>query len=76
MQTLRRLYAWNARDALSRLSLRNLLALFLIVVVPGALIVPLCCGIYGALRYTLAGKSGSRTADPALAAVVPEASQR
>ena len=75
MQTLRRLYAWNARDAISRLSFRHVLALFLVVIVPGGLVVPLCYGLYGALRHSLSGKVASR-GDSALAAVVPEAPQR
>ena len=54
MPTLRRLF--------SRLSYKRLLALFLLVVVPGALVVPLCYGIYGALRLTLAGKGAAREA--------------
>ena len=75
MQTLRRLYAWN-RDAFSRLSFRHVLALFLVVIVPGGLVVPICCGIYGALRHSLSGKTPSRSVDTGIAAVVPEATQR
>ena len=60
MQTLRRRFAWTPRDAFSRLSLRHGLALFLIVIVPGGLVVPICYGIYGALRHTLGSKVSSR----------------
>ena len=76
MQTLRRFATWNAWDAFSRLSFRQVLALFLVVIIPGGLVVPLCCGIYGALRHSLAGKSAADSADPAMVAAVPEASQR
>ena len=75
MQTLR-LYAWNLRTAYSRLTLRHVLAVFLVVIVPGGLVVPICCGIYGALRHTLTGKVAPRSADSGPAAVMPEASQR
>jgi hypothetical protein len=74
MQTLRRLYACNPRDAFSRLSLRRLLALCLVVIVPGGLVVPLCYGLYGALRHSLSGKANR--GDSALTAVIPETSQR
>ena len=74
MQTLRRLHAWNARDAFSRLSLRHLLTLLLVVIVPGGLALPLFYGLYGALRHSLSGKVAAR-GETALA-VVPEAPQR
>ena len=74
MQTLRRRYAWNIRAALSRLSFRHLFTLFLVVIVPGGLVVPLFYGLYGALRHSLSGKDAAR-GETALAAVVPEAPQ-
>ena len=73
MHTLRRLFALSPRDLVSRLSPRRLLALFLIIVVPGALVVPICCGIYGALRHSLGGKVGARVGVPV---TIPEAPPR
>ncbi|HEX2828661.1 MAG TPA: hypothetical protein VHP37_20065 [Burkholderiales bacterium] len=74
MQNLRRLFAWTSRDALSRLSCQRLLSLFLVVVVPGGLVVPICYGLYGALRLTLSGKAATRVASRAAApAVAPSA---
>ena len=75
MQMLRSLFAWMPRDAFSRLSLQRALALFLLVVVPGALLVPICCGIYGAIRQTLAGKVAASSVDSGLPAM-PESTPR
>jgi hypothetical protein len=74
MQTLRRRFAWTRRDAFSRPSLRHGLALFLIVIVPGGLVVPICYGIYGAIRHTLGGKVSSRL--DANMTTIPEARER
>jgi hypothetical protein len=76
MQTLRRLFALTPWNRFSRLSARQLLVLFLVAIVPGGLVVPLCCGIYGALRYTLSGKAASRGADAPLAVAEAEAPSR
>ena len=76
MNTLRSLFAWTSRDALSRLSMPRLLALFLILIVPGGLVVPICCGIYGALRHTLSSKVASRSIETAPAASPLEAPPR
>jgi hypothetical protein len=62
MQNLSRLFARTSGNALSRLSCQRLLALFLVVVVPGGLVVPICYGIYGAIRLTLSGKTATRDA--------------
>ena len=75
MPTLRRLTAWTSRGAFSRLSLRHGLALFLVVIVPGGLVVPICYGIYGALRHTLGGKAASRI-DASMQAPITEARER
>ena len=61
MQIIRSLIA-TSRDALSRLSCQRLLAFLLVVVVPGALVVPICYGIYGAIRLSLSGKAATRAA--------------
>ena len=75
MRTLRRFYAWTSGGALSRLSPRHLLAVFLVVIVPGGLVVPICYGIYGAIRHTLGGKAASRI-DATMQSPITEARER
>lgn len=70
MHSLRRYLAWPSRNALSRLSYPRLLALLLVVIVPGGLVVPLCAGLYGALRLTFCSKSANRIDPLAPPAVV------
>ena len=65
METLRRIFAWTAFDVAPRGSSSRWLALLLIVILPGGLVVPICCGIYGAIRQTLAGNDSKRTVEAA-----------
>jgi hypothetical protein len=77
MHTLRRFFAWTTRHTSSRVPTSRLIALLLIVILPGGLVVPLFCGIYGAIRHTLAGKVASRDIEAtALAAAAEDASFR
>jgi hypothetical protein len=64
MDELRRM-ARTPRDLLARLSFARALALILVIVLPGGLFVPLCVGIYGAIRHSLAGKVSTRAAESA-----------
>jgi hypothetical protein len=64
MDKLRRM-ARNPRDLLARLSFARALALILVVVLPGGFFVPLCVGIYGAIRHSLSGKVSARAAESA-----------
>jgi hypothetical protein len=61
MQSLRRMYQDVARATLAILPYPRLAALVLIVIIPGALVVPFCYGIYGAIRHSLAGKAGDHS---------------
>jgi hypothetical protein len=72
MHTLRRLFAWTARDASSRVPKSRLIALLLIVILPGGLMVPIFCGIYGAIRHTLNGKFASRDLEATVLAPATE----
>jgi hypothetical protein len=75
MHTFRRLFAWHARDASSRVPTSRVIALLLIVILPGGLMVPIFCGLYGAIRHTLTGKAGSRDIEAtALAPAAEDAS--
>ena len=65
METLRRMFAWTAFDATPRGSAVRWFALLLIVILPGGLVVPICCGIYGAIRQTLSGNAAKATVDAA-----------
>ena len=60
MPTLRRLFPRIDWDACLRMPTSRLIALLLVVIVPGGLVVPLFCGIYGAIRHTLSGNVASR----------------
>jgi hypothetical protein len=62
MQSLRRMYRDVARATLAILPYPRLAALVLVVIIPGALVVPICYGIYGAIRHSLAGKAGEHSA--------------
>ena len=72
MHKLRRLFAWTRRDDSSRMPTSRLVALVLIVVLPGGLFVPIFCGLYGALRHSLAGKVAARGVDSGAPVAVTE----
>jgi hypothetical protein len=75
MNKLRRM-ARNPRDILARLSTAKALALLLVVVLPGGFFVPLCVGIYGAIRHSLSGKVATRGTESAVANPALEDSQQ
>jgi hypothetical protein len=75
MDKLRRM-ARNPRDLLARLSFARGLALILVVVLPGGLFVPLCVGIYGAIRHSLSGKAATRGTESAVANPLPDESRQ
>jgi hypothetical protein len=75
MDELRRMTR-NPRDVLARLSFARALALILVVVLPGGFFVPLCVGLYGAIRHGLSGKVAARAAESSASPVVLDESER
>jgi hypothetical protein len=61
MQSLRQMYQEVARATLAILPYPRLAALVLVLIIPGALVVPIFYGIYGAIRHSLAGKAGDHS---------------
>jgi hypothetical protein len=57
MDTLRHIYSSTVRLPAARV-----IALILIIVVPGGLVLPICYGLYGAIRHSLSTKVPNRGA--------------
>jgi hypothetical protein len=64
MHTIRRLFVLQPRNFAARLRSPGAIAFLLVIVIPGGLMLPICYGLYGALRHTLASKVSNRTAGP------------
>jgi len=64
MHALRRIFALPPRRALARLRYPKTLAALLIIVLPGGLVLPICYGLYGAIRHTLSTKAPSGAVGP------------
>ena len=56
MHSLRNRYHELSRATLARFPYPKVAAVLLIVIIPGALVLPICYGIYGAIRYSLSGR--------------------
>ena len=56
MHPLRHKYQELSRATLARFPYPKLTVFLLIVIIPGALVLPICYGIYGAIRHTLSGR--------------------
>ena len=65
MQSLRRLFV-HASPGASRWRNAKVIALLLVIIVPGGIALPIFYGIYGAIRHTLTPKTHSRTPSAAV----------
>ena len=62
MHMLRRLLVYAAPGRTSRWRNAKVLAVLLVIVVPGGIALPIVYGIYGAIRHTFGPKTHSRSA--------------
>ena len=62
MHTLRRLFVYTPRAAAARWRHPKVLALLLVIIVPGGFALPIVYGLYGAIRHTLAQKAQAGSA--------------
>jgi hypothetical protein len=69
MHTLRRLFAKVSPAPTGRWRNAKVVALLLVIVVPGGIALPIFYGIYGAIRHTFAPKTHSRSASAPLEGV-------
>ncbi len=66
MRALRRLFVYAAAGRPSRWRNAKVLALLLVIVVPGGIAIPIFYGIYGAIRHTFTPKTHTRSASALL----------
>ena len=62
MQALRRLFVTTAPGQTSRWRNAKVIALLVVIVVPGGIALPIVYGIYGAIRNTFTPKTHNRSA--------------
>jgi hypothetical protein len=62
MHALRRLLVATARGRTTRWRNAKVVAVLLVIVVPGGIALPIFYGIYGAIRHTFAPKTHNRSA--------------
>ncbi len=62
MHTLRRIFVLPTRNTLATIRTSKAIALLLVIIIPGGLMLPICYGLYGAIRHTLSNKASPRTA--------------
>ena len=61
MHPLRHRYQELSRATLARFPYPKLAVFLLIVVIPGSLVLPICYGIYGAIRHSWPGRVAGET---------------
>ena len=76
MHPLRHKYHELSRATLARFPYPKLTVFLLVVIIPGALVLPICYGIYGAIRHTFSGRvagaaPGADSANPLPKDVTP-----
>jgi hypothetical protein len=63
MHPLRHRYHELSRATLAKFPYPKLAVFLLIVIIPGALVLPICYGIYGAIRYSWSGRVAGQASE-------------
>jgi hypothetical protein len=72
MHSHRHRYHELSRATLARFPYPKLAIFLLIVIIPGALVLPICYGIYGAIRHSFSGRVAGEAPGPDSANPLPK----